>query len=276
MSTLRTDSVLDAIVERKREDLRSERAQLPLGELRTIAERGGTADRDIAARRFPANGRRSAGLTVIAEIKRASPSKGVLAEGVEAADWSRAYAAGGADAISVLTERHYFRGSLADLREVRAAVEVPVLRKDFLFDPYHVYQARAAGADALLLIVAILEQPTLVDLIALTRELGMEALVESHDEAELDRALAADARLIGINNRDLHTFDVDLTVTERLAPRVPADRTIVGESGVFSAADATQLRAAGVHAVLVGEALMRGGLAGVGEKIAELKRGGTA
>jgi indole-3-glycerol phosphate synthase len=162
------------------------------------------------------------------------------------------------------------------LRAVRAAVELPVLRKDFLFDPYHVYQARAAGADALLLIVAVLEQAALVDLIALTHELGMDALVEAHDDAELDRGIAAGARVLGINNRDLHSFDVDLAVTERLAPRVPADRTIVGESGVFTRPDAERLQAAGVHAILVGEALMRRGLAGVGEKIAELRGGLTA
>lgn len=271
MSTVRTGSVLDEIVEAKRADLAQERAALPLGEVRDNAERDDESrrrpDRDLVQ----SNGHRRDGLHIVAEIKRASPSKGVLADGIDPAAWALAYEAGGADAISVLTERHYFLGSLDDLRAVRAAVELPVLRKDFLFDPYHIYQARAAGADSLLLIVAILEQQALVDLLALSRELGMDPLVEVHTEEELDRALAAGGRLIGINNRDLHTFDVDLSVTERLAPRIPMDRTIVGESGVSVAADATRLRDAGVDAILVGETLMRSGLQGIRGKIAELK-----
>jgi indole-3-glycerol phosphate synthase len=264
VSTLRTDSVLDAIVARKRKDLVDEMAVMPFAELRTIAERAGPT-RDFAA------ALRGAGVGVVAEIKRASPSKGVLAESVDPAELSRRYAAAGADAISVLTEVHRFNGSLDDLAAVRAAVDVPLLRKDFLFDPYHLYQARAVGADAALLIVAMLEQDALRDLIALSYELSLTPLVEVHAEAEVERALAAGARIVGINNRNLHTFEVDLAVTERLRPLVPADLTVVGESGVFGAAEVARLRAAGVDAILVGEALMRAGLDGVGAKIAELK-----
>jgi indole-3-glycerol phosphate synthase len=264
VSTLRTGSVLDGIVEQKRADLAEETRAAPLAAVRAEAERA-TRGGDFAA------ALRGGAVTLIAEIKRASPSKGTLAEHVDPAEVGRRYAEGGADAISVLTERHRFLGSLDDLRAVRAATGLPLLRKDFLFDPYHLYQARAAGADAALLIVAMLEQAALLDLMRLADELALAALVEVHTDAELDRALAADARVIGINNRDLHTFTVDLAVTERLAPRVPAGRTLVGESGVFTAGDVDRLRAAGVHALLVGEALMRAGPAGVAGKIGELK-----
>jgi indole-3-glycerol phosphate synthase len=277
MSTLRTDSVLDAIVERKREDLVDEMRVSPLASVRAAASsapRGadfGAALLGGAARQTDPSSRASLPIRIIAEIKRASPSKGVLAGDVDPAAVARLYAEGGADGISVLTERHRFLGSLEDLQAVRRAVDVPLLRKDFLFDPYHLYQARAAGADAALLIVAMLEQSALVDLMRLAGELGLTALVEVHTGAELERAIAADARVIGINNRDLHTFQVDLAVTERLAPRVPVGCTIVGESGVFTAADVERLRATGVHALLVGEALMRAGLDRVADKIGELK-----
>jgi indole-3-glycerol phosphate synthase len=264
VSTLRTGSVLDAIVEQKRADLAEELRTAPLADVRAEAE-GADRGGDFAA------ALRGAGVALIAEIKRASPSKGTLAEHVDPAAVARRYTGAGADAISVLTERHRFLGSLDDLRAVRRATSLPLLRKDFLFDPYHLYQARAAGADAALLIVAMLEQAALVDLMRLCGELGLTALVEVHTDTELDRALAADARVIGINNRDLHTFAVDLAVTERLAPRVPGSCTLVGESGVFAAADADRLRAAGVHALLVGEALMRAGPDAVAMKIAELK-----
>jgi indole-3-glycerol phosphate synthase len=264
MSPLKTDSILDTIVARKVEDLAAEQASVPAAALRAAAERAAPA-RDFAA------ALRSAPIGVVAEIKRRSPSKGVLAETVSPPDLAAQYRAAGADAISVLTEPHHFGGSLDDLRAVRAAVDLPLLRKDFLFAPYHLYQARAAGADAALLIVAMLEDATLRDLIALAGELGLAALVEVHVEAEVERALAAGATLLGINNRDLHTFDVDLAVTERLRRLVPPELTVVGESGVHSAADVARLRAAGVQAILVGEALMRAGLAGVPAKLAELR-----
>jgi indole-3-glycerol phosphate synthase len=264
VSTLRTDSVLDAIVARKREDLPAEMAARPLADLRAAAERA-------APTRGFADTLRRPGVGVIAEIKRASPSKGVLAEAVDPAELGRRYSSAGADAISVLTEVHRFNGSLDDLAAVRAAVDVPLLRKDFLFDQYHLYQARATGADAALLIVAMLEQGALRDLLELCRELGLAPLVEVHAEGEVERALSAGADVIGINNRNLHTFEVDLAVTERLRPLVPNDCVVVGESGVFGASQVARLRAAGVDAILVGEALMRAGLDGVDAKIAEFK-----
>ncbi|HEY3081113.1 MAG TPA: indole-3-glycerol phosphate synthase TrpC [Chloroflexota bacterium] len=265
MTTLRTDSVLDRIVELKRRDLAEEVAEQPLAALRAEAERAPRPPDFAAALRTGVD------VALIGEIKRASPSKGALAQEVDPVALARRYVAAGADAISVLTERHRFLGSLDDLRAVRRAVDAPLLRKDFLFDPYHLYQARAAGAAAALLIVAMLEQSALVDLIGLTEAIGLTPLVEVHVEDEVERALAAGARVVGINNRSLHTFEVDLAVTERLRPLVPADRTVVGESGVFTRSDVERLRAAGVDAILVGEALMRAGLDGVEGKVAELK-----
>jgi indole-3-glycerol phosphate synthase len=264
VSTVCTGSVLDAIVLRKQADLQAELAAAPLAEVRAAAERASPTPDFRAALVGP-------GVSLVAEIKRASPSKGVLAESVDPPELARRYAAAGADAISVLTERHRFGGSLTDLAAVRATVDVPLLRKDFLFAPYHLYQARAAGAAAALLIVAMLDDAALRDLTALASEIGVTPLVEVHREVEVERALAAGAQVIGINNRDLHTFHVDLAVTERLRPLIPPDRVVVGESGVFTAADVARLRAAGVDAILVGEALMRAGLDGVCAKVAELK-----
>jgi indole-3-glycerol phosphate synthase len=261
---LRTDSILDTIVAAKVADLERDTRQTPLASLRAAAERAAPA-RDFEA------ALRAAPVGVVAEIKRRSPSRGVLAESVDPPEVARRYRDAGADAISVLTEEHHFDGSLDDLVAVRAAVETPLLRKDFLFAPYHLYQARAAGADAALLIVAMLEDAALRELIQLAGEVGLAALVEVHTEPEVERALAAGARLVGINNRDLHSFAVDLAVTERLRPLVPADVLVVGESGVHGAADVARLRAAGVQAILVGESLMRAGLAGVPAKLAELR-----
>ena len=194
---------------------------------------------------------------LIAEVKRASPSKGLLAERFDPVARARAYAAGGAAAISVLTEPDFFLGSLDDLRAVREPVDVPVLRKDFLLDPYQVYEARAAGADAVLLICALLDDAVLCDLLSLTRSLGMEALVEAHDADETRRAVASGARVIGVNSRDLRTFAVDPDVVRRLRPLVPADRVFVAESGIGDVLGAARARAFGADAILVGEALMR-------------------
>jgi indole-3-glycerol phosphate synthase/phosphoribosylanthranilate isomerase len=194
---------------------------------------------------------------LIAEVKRASPSKGLLAERFEPVARARAYAAGGAAAISVLTEPDFFLGSLDDLSAVRAAVDLPVLRKDFLLDPYQVYEARAAGADAVLLICALLDDATLNELLALARSLGMEALVEAHNADEARRAVAAGADVIGVNSRDLRTFVVDHDIVRRLRPLVPADRVFVAESGIGDVVGAARARAFGADAILVGEALMR-------------------
>jgi indole-3-glycerol phosphate synthase len=196
---------------------------------------------------------------LIAEVKRASPSKGDLAEIPEPAQLAETYAASGASAISVLTEQRRFRGSLADLDAVRARVDVPVLRKDFVVEPYQVHEARAHGADLVLLIVAALEDGPLQELDALVTELGMQALVETHTEEELERALALDAQLIGVNARNLKDLTVDLDRAAALLRRIPAGPLAIGESAVLSRADVEAYAAAGADAVLVGEALVTSG-----------------
>lgn len=194
---------------------------------------------------------------IVAEVKRASPSAGAIRQGLDAPAQARGYAAAGATAVSVLTDGPGFGGSLADLAAVRAAVEVPLLRKDFVLDRYQLLEARAHGADAALLIVAALAPDALRALLAAAGELGLAALVEVHDEAEVEAALAAGARTIGVNNRDLRTFAVDLAVSERLLPLLPAGVRGVAESGVRTADDARRLRRAGAANLLVGEALVR-------------------
>ncbi|MGQ0804588.1 MAG: indole-3-glycerol phosphate synthase TrpC [Actinomycetota bacterium] len=196
-------------------------------------------------------------LAVVAEIKRRSPSKGELAPELDPAETARAYESGGAAALSVLTDRPFFGGSVEDLREARAATRLPALRKDFTIDETQVLEARAIGADALLLIVAALpDDSVLADLHAFAGEVGLAALVEVHDDAELDRALAVDAAVVGVNCRDLGTFAEDLAVAERLATRVPPDVIAVAESAIRAPADAGRMAGAGFDAVLVGEALV--------------------
>jgi indole-3-glycerol phosphate synthase len=202
---------------------------------------------------------RGTGLSVIAEVKRRSPSKGDLADIPDPAALARSYAAGGADAISVLTEQRRFGGSLDDLRAVRAAVETPLLRKDFIVTSYQVLEARAAGADLVLLIVAALDDQTLARLHTEARELGLTALVEVHDEAEIDRALAVGAELVGVNARNLKTLAVDPDTFGRLAGRLPAEVVKVAESGVTGPADAARYASEGADVVLVGEALVKDG-----------------
>jgi indole-3-glycerol phosphate synthase len=194
---------------------------------------------------------------VIAEVKKASPSKGVIRADFDPVAVARAYADAGAAAVSVLTEPRFFQGQLAHLAAVRAAIDLPLLRKDFLFDPYQVVEARAWGADAVLFIVAVLDDALLRDLLAAAADGGLDALVEVHTEAELDRAARAGATLIGVNNRDLRTFVTSLATAERLRPRMPASAIAVAESGIESAADVARLRAAGFEAFLIGESLMR-------------------
>ncbi|MDR2619516.1 MAG: bifunctional indole-3-glycerol-phosphate synthase TrpC/phosphoribosylanthranilate isomerase TrpF [Propionibacteriaceae bacterium] len=240
--------ILDEIVTATRARVRSERAQLPLEHLQRAAA-APTAD-FAAALRAP-------GISFICEVKKASPSKGVIAADFPYLDIARDYEAAGAAAISVLTEPTFFQGSNDYLRDISGSVGLPCLRKDFIIDEYQIYQARQLGASAVLLIVAILHDCQLSDYLALTHRLGMAALVEVHDESELLRALAAGARIIGVNNRDLTTFTCDLAVTERLAPLVPADVLLVAESGITTAADVARMAAAGADAVLVGETLMR-------------------
>ena len=253
MSTAR--DVLAEILAHKREEVESsKRAQSPAA-MRAAAEVRQRAEPTRAFRRALRDG---SAPRVIAELKRRSPSKGVLCSEFDAVGRAKAYAEGGAAAISVLTDSHYFGGDLQLLEAVRAAVPVPLLRKDFLVDPYQVDEARAHGADAVLLIVRALAPETLRTLRERAVGLGLDVLVEVHDEAEVRVALDAGADLVGVNNRDLATFQTDLAVTERLAPRLAAAGVVVvGESGIFTHADVRRLEAAGAHAVLVGEALMR-------------------
>jgi indole-3-glycerol phosphate synthase len=222
-----------------------------LGELRAVAAEA------PPARGFAASLARAGEVRLLAEVKRRSPSAGAIRPGADPVEIALAYEAGGAAALSVLTDEAFFGGSLQALRSVRAGVGIPVLRKDFVIDAVQVHEARAAGADAILLIVRILDDTLLEELHGLAVRLGMDVLVEVHDGPELERALAAGSRLIGVNNRDLRTFRTDLGVTRRLAAAVPAGVTLVAESGIRTAEDVRDLGAAGVDAVLVGESLMR-------------------
>ncbi|MET0626439.1 MAG: indole-3-glycerol phosphate synthase TrpC [Pyrinomonadaceae bacterium] len=249
------EDFLNRIIERKRERLHEARAARPLAEVR----RAGLAVREAARRHALRAGIGDAGrVNVIAEFKRASPSKGEIRAGASAGETARAYERGGAAAVSVLTEEDFFRGSLRDLAEVKAATRLPALRKDFVFDEYQVYESAAAGADALLLIVAALDDATLGALLRLTEdELGMDALVEVHTADELSRATQAGAALVGVNNRDLRTFEVSLDTSVALAARAQAGALLVSESGIRDASDIARLRAHSFQAFLVGETLMR-------------------
>lgn len=244
-------SVLASILDGVREDLADRQAATPLAELKHRAAAVPPARDGVAALA-------GSGVAVIAEVKRTSPSKGALAAIADPAALARDYEAGGAAVVSVLTERRRFGGTLADLAAVRAAVEVPVLRKDFVLSAYQLWEARAHGADLCLLIVAALEQPALVSLVERTESLGMTALVEVHDEAELDRALAAGARVVGVNARDLRTLEIDRSVFRRLAPRIPPGVVKVAESGVRGPHDLLAYAGCGADAVLVGEGLVTG------------------
>jgi indole-3-glycerol phosphate synthase len=253
-------SILDNIYAAKRVEVRARRAVV--SPMAIVADAGrAPKPRDFVA---ALRARRPA---IIAEIKRASPSRGDIMPGLDPAKVAREYVSGNAAAISVLTDVH-FKGSLDDFCAVRATVDVPLLRKDFIFEPYQVYEARAAGADCILLIAAMLKEGEMRSLSALARELGMATLVESHDAAEFALAQKIGAVLIGINNRDLHTFVTDIATTERLLTGYKGDALIVTESGIDSANDIRRLDAAGAHAFLVGESLLRGGAPGA--KLGEL------
>jgi indole-3-glycerol phosphate synthase len=246
-------TILDEILAVKRGEVAAARAARSLGELDALA-RAADPVRGLlrALRRAPGEPVR-----VIAEIKRASPSAGAIRAGADPAAIARDYARAGAAAISVLTDRQFFDGELGFLARCRGAVELPLLRKDFVIDGYQVAEARAAGADAVLLIVAALAPAQLAELLAAARSYALDALVEVHDLGEVDTALSAGATLLGVNHRDLRTFTIDMTLTAQIAPRVPPAIVLVGESGIRSAADVAALARAGAHAVLVGEQLMR-------------------
>lgn len=245
-------TVLDDILAGVRADVNRRMAQTPLDE---IKERTASTARPLDATAVL----RCDGVKVIAEVKRASPSRGHLADIPDPAELSRAYEAGGAHMISVLTEERRFAGSLDDLVAVRAAVDIPVLRKDFVVTSYQLWEARAAGADMVLLIVAALEQDALVSLVERTSSLGMSPLVEVHDEWEVERAVSAGARIIGVNARDLKTLEVDRDTFARVAPVIPDDCVRIAESGVRGPRDLLAYAAEGADAVLVGESLVTGG-----------------
>lgn len=248
-------NILEEILESQRSRLALSKKQTPPAELRARALNIQTEREPHRLRTALSNNQQ---VNVIAEIKRASPSKGVIRSDIDSATVARAYEAGGAAAISILTEVDYFNGSLDDLRTVRQSVSLPLLRKDFIFDEYQVYESAAAGADALLLIMAALEDDLLDRLRQTTEdELSMDALIEVHTLEELNRAAKCGARMIGINNRDLRTFEVSLETSLQLAPFAPGDAVLISESGIESAEHIRRLRGFGYQGFLVGESLMR-------------------
>ena len=246
-------TILDKILAVKRTEVAAARAIRSFAELDAAARAAGPVrGLERALRRPP-----GAPVRVIAEIKRASPSAGPIRPGADPAEIARDYARGGASVLSVLTDREFFDGELGFLARCRAAVALPLLRKDFVIDAYQIAEARAAGADGVLLIVAALAPAALAELIAAARGYELDPLVEVHDLAEADLALAAGATLVGVNHRDLRTFTMDMTLTAQIAPRVPPGVVLVGESGIRTPDDVVALGRAGAHAVLVGEQLMR-------------------
>lgn len=246
----RRGEILDEIMTHHRENLPKVMADVPFADLRAMASVAAPPRDFEAAVRAP-------GVSLIAECKKASPSKGLLVSNYDPVRLAKLYEKAGARAISVLTDARHFQGTLAHLRDVREAVRLPVLRKDFLFHPYQLYEARVAGADAVLLIAAVLSDTEMRELLALARKLGMAALVEVHDEAELARVLPLRPGIIGVNNRNLQTFEVDFGNTARLRALIPSEIAVVGESGLKTPDDVRAMKEAGVDAVLVGETLVR-------------------
>ncbi len=254
-----TGTFLDRIVERRTERLRNEKHTRSFIDVEQAAQAADPARKIDFAKDAP---------YVVAEVKKASPSKGLLREDFEPVVIGKAYEKGGASAISVLTEEDFFQGSLSYMTAVRREVNLPVLRKDFLFDPYQIYEARAAGADLILLIMAMLDDAQAVELKSLTESLGMTALIEVHDAEETERALRLNPELLGINNRNLKTFETSLDTTLNLLARIPAEVRVVSESGLATAADLHKLAARGVTSFLIGETFMRA--AEPGEALARL------
>jgi indole-3-glycerol phosphate synthase len=241
--------MLDKIIARKREEVEQRKKAVPLAYLRErIAGQKPLLDLASALK--------GDHIRLIAEVKKASPSRGLLSPKLNPTELAQTYAEGGAAAISVLTEEHYFMGRIEDLADIKEVVGLPLLRKDFIFDNYQVYESRAYGADALLLIAGILSQGQFKELVSLSRSLGLRCLVEVHSQGEVEMAVLNEAEIIGINNRDLHTFAVDINITRRLRPLIPKEKIVVSESGIRSRRDIEKLREWGVDAVLVGEALV--------------------
>jgi len=243
--------ILDRIVSQNLEALEYKKRRLSMAELQRLASEQPPA-LDLAS------ALRGDGIQLIAEVKKASPSRGIIRPDFDPVEIAKIYAGNGAAAVSVLTEARYFQGSLDHLKNIRKALPdaIPLLRKDFIVDPYQIYESRTYGADSLLLIVAILEPERLQELLGISHELNMSCLVEVHNEAEVEIALKSQAKIIGINNRDLNTFEVDIAVTKRLRPLIPPDRIVVSESGIKERTDIEKLRQLGIDAVLIGESLM--------------------
>jgi indole-3-glycerol phosphate synthase len=248
--------VLDEIMAWKRQEVPRQMEEMPLAQVKAFAKLTPPA-LDFAAALTAQKG-----ASLIAEVKRASPSKGMIARDWDPSLIGETYARSGAAAISCLTDARFFQGQLSYLTDIKEnlrnkGLKTPVLRKEFIYHEYQIHEARMAGADAILLIVAVLGDREMRDLLALTHELGMQALVEVHDEKEVERALAADARIIGVNNRNLKTFEVDIEITARLRPFVPADRVLVGESGIRNSEDVARMADMGCDAILVGESFCK-------------------
>lgn len=256
--------ILDDILQHKREEVALRKAEKPLAELKTLCAEAPRARNFASALRQGCQ----ASVKIIAEVKKASPSKGIIREDFNPVEIARAYEANGASAISVLTDEKFFQGSLQYLMDVKSAVGIPVLRKDFTVDEYQVYESRAAGADAILLIAAALSDEELSRFRALASDLAMGCLVEVHDAEEMARAAAVGARVIGVNNRDLKTFHVDISTSAALFPLAPPGSILVSESGIHTREDMSFLANCGAHAVLVGESLMRAD--DIGAKLREL------
>ena len=254
--------ILNTIIAHKQKELQAEQEQVPLAKLESKLESvSPTKD-------FRGAIAQSGNINLIAEVKKKSPSKGIIREDFDPIQIAETYAENGAAAISVLTDVRFFDGSLGYLSSIRQAVDVPLLRKDFTIDPYHIYQARVAGADAILLIVAVLTPEQLREFMDIAASLSLASLVEVHTETELEVALDVGAEIIGINNRDLQTFHTDLATTFRLRESIPAEMVVVSESGIYTRADVEPLHEAGVNAILVGESLMRS--PDIGEQVRKL------
>ncbi|HOQ89307.1 MAG TPA: indole-3-glycerol phosphate synthase TrpC [Candidatus Hydrogenedentes bacterium] len=244
--------ILDEIIRWKHQEIAEKKRQVPISELEAALS-------TVSDVRDFASALRKPGITLIAEFKRRSPSRGEIMPDGDPASVARMYQQAGAEALSILTDQKYFGGSMEDLTRARDSVSLPCLRKEFIIDPYQVYEARVGGADAILLIVRVLEEKTLRELLAVTRSLGMAALVETHTETEVLQALDAGADIIGINNRDLDTLSIDLETTMRLRPLVPGNVLLVSESGIRTRQDVQRLEDGGVDAILVGESILTSG-----------------
>jgi len=252
--------ILSQILHEKRLSVQEKKARRPIGELEGAAH--------SAKRGFKSHIKKENQLCLIAEVKKASPSAGVIVKDFDPLATAEAYSSCGAHAISVLTEEKFFLGSLEVLRDIKKVISLPILQKDFIIDPYQIYEASYYGADAILLIADILSAEDIKKFISICRELGLEALLEVHTQEDIEKAIASDAGIIGINNRDLHTFKVDLNTTERLIRLIPKEKVIVSESGIKTHEDVAYLRSLGVDAILVGEAFLRS--ADAGAKVKEI------